>query len=844
MHSRKAHITAFSFLIIAILTEPAISASHSADTCYNFYVGNLHSHTSYSDGVGTPAQAFEYARDSAKVHFLAVTDHRKGLTDSEYVDIRLQADAYTENHVFVGIAGQEWTEGQYTHCTIHDADHIFTAPRYQYDSLYSEIALRGGTATFNHPYPGCFDDYAYSPVGDQGINAVEVRNDQEHARYVEILNNGWHVGTDGSQDNHHANWGDGPFWTVALACSLTREDILDAARNHRTYSTWDRSLQLVFQAEDHWMGESFSHVDNISFSISVHDSDAGDLMETIELYQNGDRVDWIRVDSETCSWYPFITPSNGENNYFVKVTQYDNDRAWSSPIWIDCTTGLPSTPILAFPLDGATLATLTPTLVWHPSEATDTYILEYSTSDSFPSGPSTVTTTDLTDTSYTFPHYLGDLETYCWRVRSINGYGGSVYSGIGDFMVDVGMFSGETETYLTIDPADDECPSIVQTSSYTWLVWSSTRDGNPELYYKTSSDDGGSWSDAQRMTYDPGDDLGPTITEGNNGNICVAWHAARGGDSEIYLKTYNGLLWNEAINLTQDPGTDLGPSLARSSDSLLWLVWSSDREDTDFEICYMTRDGGSWSSETRLTDNTSQDYDPEIMQAASGDLWLVWSTDRDGNFEIYLKIFDGDSWSDATRLTDSPEDERYPSITRTSEGLIWLAYEKGSNVCYRICRDSTWSDEAVLNSGQFVNEWPSVTQVSDGRMWIAYHSARNGDEDVYAQRSTCGVKGAVDPFDGGNALRQDPFLRNYPNPFGPRTGIEFVLGSDCFTELVLVNVLGQEVRTLVRGMRKEGHHTVYWDGRTESGDRLPSGVYFYTLRYGEFSRTHKLVLLR
>jgi hypothetical protein len=41
---------------------------------YNLYVGNMHSHTSYSDGVGTPAEAFEYARDNANIDFLAVTD--------------------------------------------------------------------------------------------------------------------------------------------------------------------------------------------------------------------------------------------------------------------------------------------------------------------------------------------------------------------------------------------------------------------------------------------------------------------------------------------------------------------------------------------------------------------------------------------------------------------------------------------------------------------------------------------------------------------------------------------------------------------------------------------------
>jgi hypothetical protein len=844
MRFKMAHVTAVGFLIFALLPGYAISGPCPPDSSYNFYVGNLHSHTSYSDGVETPAVAFEYARDSAEVHFLAVSDHQKDLTDSEYTDIRLQADLYTENHVFVGIAAQEWTEVLFSHLTIFDADHIFTTPRWQYDSLYSELALSGCTANFNHPYPGSFDDYTYSPVGDQGINAVEVRNDLEHAMYVEILNKGWHVGADGSQDNHHANWGNGNFWTVALACSLTREEILSASRNHRIYSTWDRNLQLAFKAEDHWMGDSFAHVDNITFSISVDYSDAGHFLELIELYQNGDRVDFLRVDAYSCVWSPEITPTNGENNYFVKVTQYNNDRAWSSPIWIGCTSDLPPTPILAFPTYNATIATLTPTVVWHPSADTDTYTLQYSTSDSFPAGPTTVTVTDLTDTSYTVPHYMGEQETYFWRVKSVNGYGGSAYSAIGDFLIDVGMFSGESEMQLTDHSANDAYPSIAQTTSDTWLVWSSVRDGNPELYYKTSSDDGQSWSDVLRLTNDPDDDLGPAIAEGATGNISVTWESNRSGDSEIYFKTYDGQWWSEEINLTQNPDEDLGPSLVRTADSLMWLVWSSDRGDTDFEIYHMTRDGGSWFTETRLTNNSTQDYDPEIIQVDSGDLWLVWSTNRDGNYEIYYKTRDASSWSDDTRLTNSPEDERYPTITQTSDGHIWVGYEKASNVCYMIRRDSTWSDEAVLQSGQSANEWPSVAQVSDGRMWIAFQSDRDGDEEIYAQRSSCGVTGGVDPFDSDNTREPGPFLRNYPNPFSLRTRIEFTLRTDCFAELVIVNVLGQEVRSLVRGMQQEGHHTVYWDGRAESGDYLPSGIYFYMLRHGEFATTRKLVLLR
>lgn len=407
-----------------------------SDTLYNFYLGNLHSHTSYSDGTGTPAQAFEYARDVAGIDFLAVTDHHHVLTVAEYDDILYQADAFTENGVFVGIGGQEWTGVDMNHSTVWEADHILTAPQGDYDSLYREVALLGCTAAFCHPRPQNFGYFAYSATGDIGINAVEVRDEYEQARYIEILNKGWHVGTDGSQDNHAPNWGNGFNWTMALACSLTKDEILDATRNHRTYSTLDRNLEMMFRAEGHYMGEEFAHADHIEFSVQVYDPGPDDDFKRLELFQNGTVIMWADVDTTSYLWNPVITPPSGLNHYFVKVYQAGSDRAWSSPVWIDCTTSLPATPRPELPYDGQIVVSLTPEITWHSSENSDAYTLQLSTSESFPFDPSTLTFPELIDTVYTLPDSLDDDVWYYWQVKGENQSGSSTYSGTYAFLTD------------------------------------------------------------------------------------------------------------------------------------------------------------------------------------------------------------------------------------------------------------------------------------------------------------------------------------------------------------------------------------------------------------------------
>jgi hypothetical protein len=421
------------------------TVASKSDGIYNFYFGNLHSHTSYSDGVGTPAHAFAFARDTAGIDFLAVTDHSGvdtswGLSEGEFADIITQANAYTQDDVFIAIAGQEWTcpdtiaEGK-NHINVLEADHIFTAPLNDFDSFYSELLTSGSIAIFNHPRDFSLNNFAYSPIGDNGIKAVEVRTDEEQVKYIKMLNNGWHVGADGSQDNHTATWGDVRCWTAVLAPSLTKTYILDAVRNHRTYSTIDRNLELTFKAEGHWMGESFSHLDNILFEISVNDPDAGDVLGKIELYQNGTPINAATVDGVSYTWTPVITPPNGKNYYFIKINPPDSQKAWSSPIWIDCSTNLPSTPVLFSPIDNTMLTTLTPAFVWDLSDNADNYTLQYSSSQDFPQDPSTVTVDNISGTYYTPTNDLLDQTFYYWRLCAVNGSGNSSYSEVRKFYV-------------------------------------------------------------------------------------------------------------------------------------------------------------------------------------------------------------------------------------------------------------------------------------------------------------------------------------------------------------------------------------------------------------------------
>jgi hypothetical protein len=72
-------------------------------------------------------------------------------------------------------------------------------------------------------------------------------------------------------------------------------------------------------------------------------------------------------------------------------------------------------------------------------------------------------------------------------------------------------------------------------------------------------------------------------------------------------------------------------------------------------------------------------------------------------------------------------------------------------------------------------------------------------------------------------------LQNYPNPFNPSTTIQYGLPVQSVVLLKVYDILGQEVATVVNTEQSAGFFTVHWNGQTQSGSLVASGVYFYRI---------------
>ena len=95
--------------------------------------------------------------------------------------------------------------------------------------------------------------------------------------------------------------------------------------------------------------------------------------------------------------------------------------------------------------------------------------------------------------------------------------------------------------------------------------------------------------------------------------------------------------------------------------------------------------------------------------------------------------------------------------------------------------------------------------------------------------------------------KETALLPNYPNPFNPETWIPYQLATPADVRISIYAVDGKLVRTLALGHQPVGiyesrNRAAYWDGRNALGERVASGVYFYTLTAGDFTATRKMLI--
>lgn len=177
----------------------------------------------------------------------------------------------------------------------------------------------------------------------------------------------------------------------------------------------------------------------------------------------------------------------------------------------------------------------------------------------------------------------------------------------------------------------------------------------------------------------------------------------------------------------------------------------------------------------------------------------------------------------------------------------------GHNMTVRVMDGVTGVVEGELNPGWYDIEWqypsncdfPKLIDIDgDGRYEILFYgrpTLSDSSRFYLYEYSGSRVEEGQRQID---VYQKVTLSQNYPNPTTSITTIKYSLTQKGDVILKIYNSAGQLVRTLSDGLKKPGTYNINWDSRDDSGDKLPSGSYFYQIEIDNKKLTKKLVTVK
>lgn len=436
-------------------------------------------------------------------------------------------------------------------------------------------------------------------------------------------------------------------------------------------------------------------------------------------------------------------------------------------------------------------------------------------------------------------------------------------------------------------------PGVAITDS-SRLILSHIGNLYPGMYSNYSNDMGENWSNNHTITSNTVEDKGTlaidhSVQSDFNNRLYLAYVDYINISVQISLSTDKGINWSQPVQVNPSPPTrSTGSSIAISTDSRVYLCWAGVTSTYPFNEDYIgfakSTDGGvSWNVNQNIIDmngifgvlteksNIRVNGLPQIERDNTGGVrngWLyIITTEKnnppagsDPDIILHRSTNDGVSWSSGIRVNLDPVndgkiqyfpyldvdnqgninilfyDDRY---TTSDSAMVFIAHSTdGGNSWneYEIT-NTTFKPEPIAGTAAGY-QGDHIALISRGdylnAFWMADYSGIYQVWSVVIHRDILGIKDQV-----SNTPASFKLYQNYPNPFNPSTTIKYSVGEESFITLKIYDSLGREVKTLVNRLQNSGEYEVSFNLHSFS-----SGIYFYTLRSGNFQATQKMLLLR
>jgi hypothetical protein len=341
----------------------------------------------------------------------------------------------------------------------------------------------------------------------------------------------------------------------------------------------------------------------------------------------------------------------------------------------------------------------------------------------------------------------------------------------------------------------------------------------------------------------------PQVEYSDNGNLYVMYRV-----DQNYRDTNAVYLWKNEVKQRLDNPTNndfeaaIGFNVeSNGSDDIITLSYGmAENYNVNFYLLYSTNSGSSFTSPI-LVKNCGQDFisASDVTKAFynhDGTINYVYSFYNSGGVKYMYSDDSGANWTQGETIDNHPY-LSYVAIKRASENYYVKVYVYNQNVyfTYGASLNDLNYEGAQLNSvdGEEVGG-DYIDFAIDGHaehFAVAWQDNRTGNNEIfYAERN-------LPPLTSVNEDDNLPIKyqldQNYPNPFNPTTNINYSLRDEQNVTLSVYDMLGRKVATLVNGVKQAGNYSVTFDA-----SQLSSGIYYYTLKAGNFTSTKKMMLVK
>ena len=241
--------------------------------------------------------------------------------------------------------------------------------------------------------------------------------------------------------------------------------------------------------------------------------------------------------------------------------------------------------------------------------------------------------------------------------------------------------------------------------------------------------------------------------------------------------------------------------------------------------------------------------------------------EADDSYAVTVSVSDRDGGSDSIAVTINVTDvNEKPSFgifgrvtlsvaentaSGTNIGGVVAATDEdtGDTFTYHLGGTDADSFRIVRTSGQLQTKAALDYETKDTyTVAVTVYDGNNGGDRITVTINVTDAVGAAPSVQTPPVLpKTTELLSNFPNPFNPETWIPYQLAKPADVTLTIYDIRGRIVRTLRLGHQPAGFYqnrskAAYWDGRNYLGEKVATGVYFYTLKAGDYTATRKLLI--